>query len=251
MLCRLDRPGLSTWESGNIVSLITWSISSPTTDKTTNKKDNTNSITKYVIQNIPTPTKQYSRTQKIINKIKNTTTKTIRKIKNRLKTSPKLQPYTIPQSTFLLRPPHITLQHNLSSVSSSNHSSLLSSSFTSNDCLIQSFHHSNNTSNHFKTNYQRLFYCTSSSISSNHITHNDDTSLPTTNIVTPFGIQKLIESDRKKQNIIIPSKHGYQYDSPFHSSDSERCAPSVPSSHNTYSNVSTKPSTSIQTQPNI
>ena len=27
MLCRLDRPGLSTWESGNIVSLITWSIS--------------------------------------------------------------------------------------------------------------------------------------------------------------------------------------------------------------------------------
>ena len=57
------------------------SISSPTTDKTTNKKDNTNSITKYFIQNIPTPTKQYSRTQKLINKIKNTTTKTIRKIK--------------------------------------------------------------------------------------------------------------------------------------------------------------------------
>ena len=27
MFCRLDRPGLSIWELGNIVSLITWSIS--------------------------------------------------------------------------------------------------------------------------------------------------------------------------------------------------------------------------------
>ena len=125
-------------------------ISSPTTNKTTNKKDHYNPILKYFIQNVPTPTKKYSRTQKLINKLINTTTKTIRKIKNRLKTSPKLQPHTIPKSTFLLRPPHITLQYNFSSASLSNHNSLVSSSFTSNDCPIQSSHHSHNTSNHFK-----------------------------------------------------------------------------------------------------
>jgi len=56
-------------------------ISSPTTNKTTNKKDHPNPITKYFVQNIPTPTKQYSRTQKLINKIKNATTKTKRIIK--------------------------------------------------------------------------------------------------------------------------------------------------------------------------
>ena len=169
--------------------------------------------------------------------------------KKRLKTSPTLQPHTIPQSTFLLRPPNVTVKHNHSSKSSSNHSSLVSSLFTSNDCSIQSSHHSHNTSNHFKTNYQRLSHCTSSSISSDHITHDDNTSLPTTNIATPFGIQKLIELDRQKQNIIISSKYGYHYDSPFHSSDSERYAPPALSSHNTHLNISTKPYTSIQTQP--
>ena len=100
----------------------------------------------------------------------------------------------------------------------------------------------------FKTNYQRLSHYTTSSISSHHITHDDDTSLPTTNIATPFGIQKLFELDHQKQNIIILSKNCYQYDSPFHSSDSDMYAPPTPSSHNTHSNVSAKPSTSIQIQ---
>ena len=96
-----------------------------------------------------------------------------------------------------------------------------------------------------KTNYQRLSHCTSSSIFSDHITHDDNTSLPTTDISTLFGIQKLIELDRQKQNIIISSKYGYQYDSPFHSSDSDKYAPPTPSSHNTQFNVSIKISTSM------
>ena len=48
------------------------SISSPTTNKTTNKKGNSNPITKKIIQNNTISTKQYSRTQQLINKIKKT-----------------------------------------------------------------------------------------------------------------------------------------------------------------------------------
>ena len=162
----------------------------------------------------------------------------------------KLQPYTIPQSTFLLRTSLITLQYNLFSASSSNHSSLVSSPFTSNDCSHQSSHHlSHNTSNHIKTNYQRLSNYTPSSISSDRITHDDDASLPTTNTATPLGIQKAISLDRQKKKNIIPSKHGYQYDSPFHSSNSDRYVSSESSPHNIHSKVPTILFTSIQIQP--
>ena len=41
-----------------------------------------------------------------------------------------------------------------------------------------------------------------------------------------------MELDRHKIQNIIQSKHSYQYDSPFHSSDSNRYAPSVLSANN-------------------
>ena len=65
-------------------------IPSPTTNKTTNKKHNPNPITKYFIQNNPTSTKKYSRTQSLINKIKNTATKTILNLKKSPQNLPKI-----------------------------------------------------------------------------------------------------------------------------------------------------------------
>ena len=41
-----------------------------------------------------------------------------------------------------------------------------------------------------------------------------------------------MELDRHKIQNIIQSKHSYQYDSPFHSSDSNRYAPSALSANN-------------------
>ena len=41
-----------------------------------------------------------------------------------------------------------------------------------------------------------------------------------------------MELDRHKIQNIIQSKHSYQYDSPFHSSDSNRYAPSTLSANN-------------------
>ena len=109
---------------------------------------------------------------------------------------------------------------------------LVSSSFTSNDCSQYPQHLSHNTYNDINTTYHKLSNCSSSSNSSEHLKNDDGKSLPTTNVATFIGIQKLMELDRHKIQNIIQSKHSYQYDSPFHSSDSNRYAPSVLSANN-------------------
>ena len=84
-----------------------------------------------------------------------------------------------------------------------------------------------NTYNNINTTYHRLSNGSISSNSSENLKNDDGKSLPTINVVTFNGIQKLMELDRHKIEDIIQSKHSYQYDSPFHSSDSN----SIPTQH--------------------
>ena len=203
-----------------------------TTNNTTTTKAKSNPITKYFKQHKSTSTKQYTKTQNLINKIQTTTKKIISKLKHRIKTFPKSQPHTLPQSTFFRRPSHDIPQHNLSSASLSNNSSLVSSSFTSNDCSHYSQHLSHSTYNNINTTYHRLSNCSTSSNSSENLKNVDGKSLPNTNVVTFNGIQRLMELDRHKIQNIIQSKHSYQYDLPFYSSDSNMYAPSALSAKN-------------------
>ena len=77
----------------------------------------------------------------------------------------------------------------------------------------------------YTTSYTRPSkYFSPSSLSSNQLQLDDDEPLPIPSIATPLGIQKLIAIDRKKEQTDTQSKHLYHYDTPFHSSDSDRYA---------------------------
>ena len=180
-------------------------------------------------------------------KLKNTTTKTLRKLKKHTTTSPKLPHQSIPQSIFFLRPAHTNPPHNLSSASISNPRSLASSSFTSNDCSYQSpYPLVNNTSYHISTICKRpSTFLSSPSHSSAHLTLVDVEPPHTINIAISLGIQRLIALDSQKQQNHITSKYCYTYDSPFHSSDSDRYAPFNPAPHTPQTHVSTTFSNSL------
>ena len=139
-----------------------------------------------------------------------------------------------PQSTFLLRPHHIILQQLLSSALSANYKSIISSTFTSNSCSSHSYQNlSNNNPNHITTSYKRQFkYSSSSPNFSDQLQLDDAGSIPTINITTPLEIQRLVTIDSKKQQNHIQSTHRYQYDSSFHSSDSDIYALNEPVKQN-------------------
>ena len=138
---------------------------------------------------------------------------------------------TTPQITFLLRPPHITLQQPLSSTSSSNNWSIVSSSFTSNYCSSHSYQHLSNTDpNCITTSYKRPSkYSPSSSNSFDQLQLDDASSTPTINIATSLGLP---------QFTLIPSEIHIKNHSTILTIGSDQVPLKIPlSTHNPFSNT--------------